>query len=88
MDYMFTQKELSYLDDIMPEIVKRSKEDGKDVNEVDEFAVRKLVRILSIFNTLGLIIDAIHRQHNQLFLELLSKLNLLNTYSQRTIRST
>ena len=61
MDYMFTQKELSYLDDIMPEIVKRSKEDGKDVNEVDEFAVRKLVRILSIFNTLGLIIDAIHR---------------------------
>jgi hypothetical protein len=48
MDYMFTQKELSYLDDIMPEIVKRSKEDGKDVNEVDEFAVRKLVRYIYI----------------------------------------
>lgn len=61
MDYMFTQKELSYLDDIMPEIVKRSKEDGKDVNEVDEFAVRKLVRILSILNSLGLISN--HRRY-------------------------
>ncbi|CAF0855369.1 unnamed protein product [Brachionus calyciflorus] len=35
MDYIFTQKELSYLDDIMPEIVKRSKEDGKDVGELE-----------------------------------------------------
>lgn len=35
MDYIYTQKELSYLDDIMPEIVKRSKEDGKDENECD-----------------------------------------------------
>jgi sodium bicarbonate transporter 10 len=30
MDYIFTQKELSYLDDIMPEITKRSKEDCKN----------------------------------------------------------
>lgn len=30
MDYMFTQKELSYLDDIMPEIMKRSKEDKEN----------------------------------------------------------
>lgn len=40
---MFTQKDLSYLDDIMPEIVKRSKEDGKDVNEIDEYAAKTLV---------------------------------------------
>lgn len=51
MDYMFTQKELSYLDDIMPEIVKRSKEDGKDVNEIDEFAVKTAVSIFSIKNS-------------------------------------
>ena len=30
MDYFFTQKELSYLDDIMPEFVKRSKEDDEE----------------------------------------------------------
>jgi hypothetical protein len=35
MDYMFTQTELSYLDDIMPEIVKRSKEDGKECSYKD-----------------------------------------------------
>lgn len=51
MDYMFTQKELSYLDDIMPEIVKRSKEDGKDVNEIDEFASKPIV-IVFLFNCL------------------------------------
>lgn len=37
MDYIFTQKELSYLDDIMPELVKRSKEDGIDnPDEINE----------------------------------------------------
>ena len=36
LDYIFTQKELSYLDDIMPEIMKRSKEDGKEENGADE----------------------------------------------------
>jgi hypothetical protein len=42
MDYIFTQKELSCLDDIMPEIAKRSKEecksqleDGNDSNFID-----------------------------------------------------
>jgi len=33
MDYVFTQKELSYLDDIMPEIVKRSIDDKYDDEE-------------------------------------------------------
>lgn len=32
MDYVFTQKELSYLDDIMPEIVKRNKEDDTEMD--------------------------------------------------------
>lgn len=37
MDYIFTQKELSYLDDIMPELVKRSKEDGiENPDEINE----------------------------------------------------
>jgi hypothetical protein len=36
MDYLFSQKELSYLDDLMPEIVKRSKEDGEEVQEEEE----------------------------------------------------
>ena len=31
MDYFFTQKELSHLDDIMPEIIKREKE-----NEIED----------------------------------------------------
>jgi hypothetical protein len=30
MDYAFTQKELSYLDDIMPEIVKKQKENDDE----------------------------------------------------------
>jgi hypothetical protein len=34
LDYLFTQKELSYLDDIMPEIARRSKEDGKEEEAV------------------------------------------------------
>jgi hypothetical protein len=39
MDYLiFTQKDLSYLDDIMPELLKRSKEDGKSEDEIDEHA--------------------------------------------------
>ena len=39
MDYViFTQKDLSYLDDIMPELSKRSKEDGKNEDEIDEHA--------------------------------------------------
>ena len=39
MDYIiFTQKDLSYLDDIMPELLKRSKEDGKNEDEIDEHA--------------------------------------------------
>lgn len=50
MDYMFSQKELSYLDDIMPEIVKRSKEDGKDVSEIDEFAAKRTVRLIASLN--------------------------------------
>ena len=48
MDYVFTQKELSYLDDIMPETVKRSKEDGvesiveADANaQPDSYAVNR-----------------------------------------------
>ena len=35
MDYVFTQKELSYLDDIMPEIVKR-KIDDEEFNDGGE----------------------------------------------------
>ena len=30
MDYGYTQKELSYLDDVMPEITKKRKEDGHE----------------------------------------------------------
>ena len=30
MDYGFTQTELSYLDDLMPELLKRSKEDDNN----------------------------------------------------------
>ncbi len=38
MEYLFTQNELSYLDDIMPEIVKRSKEDGDlGENETEKY---------------------------------------------------
>jgi hypothetical protein len=36
MDYIFTQKELSYLDDIIPEHVKRCKEDGNPNSSVPE----------------------------------------------------
>ncbi len=35
MDFIFTQNELSYLDDIMPETSKRAREDG-DVEEDEE----------------------------------------------------
>ena len=34
--FVFTQKELSYLDDIMPEIVKRSEEDGHDLENTTQ----------------------------------------------------
>jgi len=30
MDYMFTQRELGYLDDVMPEIVKKEIEERKN----------------------------------------------------------
>ena len=37
MDFViFTQRDLSYLDDIMPEFVKRSKEDGTGSEDIDE----------------------------------------------------
>ena len=37
MDFaIFTQTDLSYLDDIMPEFVKRSREDGDDSEEINE----------------------------------------------------
>lgn len=37
MDFaIFTQRDLSYLDDIMPEFVKRSKEDGTRSEDTDE----------------------------------------------------
>jgi sodium bicarbonate transporter 10 len=36
LDYIFTQKELAYLDDIMPEIMRRSKEDGKEEDPAAE----------------------------------------------------
>ncbi len=32
MDYMFTQKELSYLDDVMPEITKKQTEDDNNAD--------------------------------------------------------
>lgn len=38
MDYIFTQKELSCLDDVMPEMTKKSKDsklDLKDVNDTE-----------------------------------------------------
>jgi hypothetical protein len=36
MDYGFTQKELNYLDDVMPEFTKRRTEDGdKDPESVN-----------------------------------------------------
>jgi hypothetical protein len=37
MDFgIFTQRDLSYLDDIMPEFVKRSKEDGTHSEDIEE----------------------------------------------------
>ena len=37
MDFgIFTQRDLSYLDDIMPEFVKRSKEDGTHSEDLEE----------------------------------------------------
>ena len=37
MDFgIFTQKDLSYLDDIMPEFIKRSKEDGTNSEDIEE----------------------------------------------------
>ena len=35
LDFVFTQKELSFLDDVMPEATKRKKEDDKK-KEVEE----------------------------------------------------
>ena len=36
MDFaVFTQKDLSYLDDIMPEFVKRSREDGDESDDIE-----------------------------------------------------
>lgn len=47
MDYFFTQKELSYLDDIMPEIIKRRKEDGIE-NPEDNHEHEKKSQIVSL----------------------------------------
>lgn len=33
LDYLFTQRELKYLDDIMPEITSRAKEDAKKAKQ-------------------------------------------------------
>ena len=43
MDYVFTQRELSYLDDIMPDIVKRCKEDETDNLDEIERNDKKMV---------------------------------------------
>lgn len=43
MDYIFTQKELSYLDDIMPELTKRIKEDGKGSDDLESQGSKQIV---------------------------------------------
>lgn len=43
MDYVFTQRELSYLDDIMPDIVKRCREDETDNLDEIERNDKKMV---------------------------------------------
>lgn len=52
MDYIFTQKELSYLDDIMPEITKRSKEDGKGSDDLESQGSKQIVNFLFSKNKL------------------------------------
>ena len=52
MDYVFTQKELSYLDDIMPELIKRSKEDGEDNHDEIEKLETTMVIIINISSKL------------------------------------
>jgi hypothetical protein len=71
MDYIFTQKELSCLDDIMPEIFKKSKEDckaeledGKDSNftENEKVVYYDIIILIKyhIFNNVLKKIDSIN----------------------------
>ena len=46
MDYIFTRKELEYLDDVMPEVVKKEIEQRKN-SEIDESVE---VRLISMFD--------------------------------------
>ncbi len=50
MDYIFTQKELSYLDDIMPEVVKRSKEDNENEEAPQNFNKTKPIVDFEFYN--------------------------------------
>ena len=49
MDYVFTQKELSYLDDIMPEIVKRNNEDDEEMDPKEIETKNVITTSFSIF---------------------------------------
>ena len=70
MDYFFTQKELSYLDDIMPEHVKRSKEDryGGDDDECKDTPIREIVSVRNLQH-----FEIIHSYYKSLLLLLIEQ---------------